>query len=225
MEENGDPCRQRPSRESVLDAFAVESEPGRSTLERYLRLYPEYAGELIDLSCELSREVMQDAAPLSAADRALIDAAWTQHAKAMPAAAADPFAALTIDDWRAVAQRLDLPRQVVTALRERRVSRVNIPRRFLAMLAEAMQQLRSRSWSCPGARPSWPRAAIRRTPNRCRRAGHPRASADRCRRPGGETRPAVGGGGLTWTAWSSPGKSPPSFTLASSHLAPTPGRL
>ncbi|WP_231565159.1 hypothetical protein [Sphingomonas sp. Ant H11] len=91
----------RPSREAVLDAFAVESEPGRSTLERYLRLYPEYAGELIDLSRELSREAYEDAAPLSATDRALIDAAWSQHAKVMPAAAADPFAALTVDDWRA----------------------------------------------------------------------------------------------------------------------------
>ncbi|VFU10186.1 hypothetical protein [Methylocella tundrae] len=133
------PAGERPSREAVLDAFAVESEPGPSTLERYLRQYPEYAGELIDLSRELSREAYEDAAPLSAADRALIDAAWSQHAKAMPAAAADPFAALTVDDWRAVAQRLDVPRQVVTALRERRVSLVSIPRRFLAMLAEAMR--------------------------------------------------------------------------------------
>lgn len=133
------PAGERPSREVVLDAFAVESEPGQSTLERYLRQYPEYAGELIDLSRELSREAYEDAAPLSAADRALIDAAWSQHAKAMPAAAADPFAALTVDDWRAVAQRLDVPRQVVTALRERRVSLVSIPRRFLAMLAEAMR--------------------------------------------------------------------------------------
>jgi hypothetical protein len=144
------PAGERPSREAVLDAFAVESEPGRSTLERYLRLYPEYAGELVDLSNELSREAYEDAAPLSAAERALIDAAWSQHAKAMPAAATDPFAALTVDDWRAVAQRLDLPRQVVTALRERRVSLGSIPRRFLAMLAEAMRstatQLES-SWS------------------------------------------------------------------------------
>jgi hypothetical protein len=123
----------------VLDAFAVESEPGRSTLERYLRLYPEYAGELIDLSRELSSESYEDAAPLSAADQALIDAAWSQHAKAVPAAASDPFAALTVDDWRTVAQVLDVPRQVVTALRERQVSLVSIPRRFLAMLAEAMR--------------------------------------------------------------------------------------
>lgn len=133
------PGGERPSREAVLDAFAVESEPGRSTLERYLRLYPEYAGALIDLSRELSREAYEDAASLSAADQALIDAAWSQHAKAAPAAAADPFAALTVDDWRAVAQRLDVPRQVVTALRERQVSLVSIPRRFLAMLAEAMR--------------------------------------------------------------------------------------
>lgn len=132
------PAAKRPSRESVLDAFAVESEPGRSTLERYLRLYPEYAGELVDLSRELSREVCDDTAPLSAADQALIDGAWTQHAAAMLAAAVDPLASLTVDNWRAVAQRLDVPRQVVTALRERRVSRVSIPRRFFGKLAEAV---------------------------------------------------------------------------------------
>lgn len=132
------PEGERPSRESVLDAFAVESERGRSTLERYLRLYPEYAGELVDLSRELSREVCDDETALSAADRALIDAAWSLHAAAMPAPTADPFATLTVGDWRAVAQRLDVPRQVVTALRERRISLVSIPRRFLGKLAEAM---------------------------------------------------------------------------------------
>lgn len=133
------PAGERPSRESVLDAFAVENDPGRSTLERYLGVYPEYAGELIDLSRELSREVFDDTAPLSDADQALIDAAWLQHSKAVPGATADPFAALTVDDWRTVAQRLDLPRQVVTSLRERRISLASIPRRFLAMLAEAMR--------------------------------------------------------------------------------------
>lgn len=131
------PAGARPSREAVLDAFAVESEPGRPTLERYLRLYPEYAGELIDLSRELNREACDDGAPLSGADQALIDAAWSRHAAASPAAAADPFAALTVDDWRAVARGLDVPRQVVTALRERRVLLPSIPRRFLQRFAEA----------------------------------------------------------------------------------------
>lgn len=133
------PARDRPSRESVLDAFAVESEPDRSTLERYLRLYPEYAAELVDLSRELSREAFDHVAPLSADDRALIDAAWSQHAKALPVTVSDPFAALTTDDWRVVAHQLDVPRQVITALRERRVSLLSIPRRFLQNLAVAMR--------------------------------------------------------------------------------------
>jgi hypothetical protein len=89
------PANARPSRESVLDAFAVENEPDRSILERYLRLYPEYARELIDLSRELSREACDDVARLSAADRALIDAAWSQHATAV-SATADPLAALRL---------------------------------------------------------------------------------------------------------------------------------
>lgn len=126
----------RPTREAVLDAFAVESEPGRVTLERYLRLYPEYAEDLVDLSRELSRAVLENDTPLSGAEQALIDAAWTRHIATQPAA--DPFAALTVDDWRTVAQRLDVPRQVVTALRERRVSLGSIPRRFLKKLAEAV---------------------------------------------------------------------------------------
>ncbi|WP_318765075.1 hypothetical protein [Agrobacterium fabrum] len=133
------PAGERPSREAVLDAFAVESEPDRSTLERYLRLYPEYATELVDLSRELSREIPEDEAPLSVADQALVDAAWSQHAKALPATASDPFAALTADDWRTVAHHLDVPRQVITALRERRVSLLSVPRQFLQNLAVAMR--------------------------------------------------------------------------------------
>ena len=44
----------RPNREDVLDALAMEQECDRETLERYLRDYPEFAVELIDLSRELS---------------------------------------------------------------------------------------------------------------------------------------------------------------------------
>ena len=149
---------ERPCLESVLDAFAAESKPGRASLERYLRLYPEYAMELVDLSLELSCAVYEDTAPLSAADQALIDAAWSQHAAAAPNALVDPFASLSVDDWRAVAKRLDVPRQVVTALRERRVALASIPRRFFKKLAGVMEstveQLESAwelSYSC-GAR-------------------------------------------------------------------------
>lgn len=132
------PTGARPSREDVLDAFAVEAVPDRATLESYLQLYPEYAAELVDLSRELDRERHEEMGPLTADDSKLLDAAWAQHATALPTAAADPFAALTADDWRAVAQRMDVPRQVVTALRERRVLLTSIPRRFFRMFADAI---------------------------------------------------------------------------------------
>jgi alkylation response protein AidB-like acyl-CoA dehydrogenase len=146
------PTGERPSREAVLDAFAVESAPDGSTLERYLQLYPELAAELVDLSRELGRERHDETGPLTADDSKLLDAAWARHAAALPTAAAEPFAKLTADDWRAVARRLDVPRQVVTALREHRVLLASIPKRFLQMFADAAGStiaLVETSWASP----------------------------------------------------------------------------
>ena len=130
------PATPQPSKEDVLDALAVEQNPGRKTLERYLRAYPQFAAELIDLSRELAREIPEDSTSLSSADQAMIDAAWRRHAEA--AAAADPLARLSTPELRDVAKRLDVPRQVITAFRERRVILSTVPRRFLARLAEAV---------------------------------------------------------------------------------------
>lgn len=125
----------KPSREDVLDAFAVESNAGRDTLERYLRKYPEYAAELVDLSLELSRVLVEDQEPLSAQDQALIKMAWLRHMEAAPKAIADPLAALSAAEFREAARSLGVPRQVVTAFRERRVIVASVPRRFLARFA------------------------------------------------------------------------------------------
>lgn len=126
------------SLEDVLDAFAVEEDIGRQTLERYLRVYPEYASDLIELSRELSRMVVHNEAPLSAEDNALISKAWQRHAAAAPVDVVDPFAMLSVDDWRKVAERLGVPRQVISAFRERRVALASVPRRFLAQFADAV---------------------------------------------------------------------------------------
>lgn len=40
-------------REAILYAFAIEASHDRETLERYLRQYPELAGDLIDLASEI----------------------------------------------------------------------------------------------------------------------------------------------------------------------------
>lgn len=125
-----------PSKEDVLDAFAVEPRLDRVTLERYLRAYPQYAGELIDLSRELARTPHDDA--LSPVDHALIDKAWQDHIAA--AGVLDPFAHLSTAERRELATRLGVPRQVITAFREHRVLLSTVPAQFQRHLAEALNQ-------------------------------------------------------------------------------------
>lgn len=127
--------------EDVLDAFAVEPFPGRETLERYLRRYPQYALALIDLSRELQRELPTETGRESAGDQALIDAAWQRHrAAGAPTTSSDLFAALSRDELRALARTLDVPRQVITAFRDGKVILSSVPRRFLAQLAAALNR-------------------------------------------------------------------------------------
>lgn len=128
----------QPSREEVLYAFAMELTSGRDILEQYLRDFPEYAAELIDLSYELSCEARQNEMPLSDEDQALIDKAWQRHVETAPTETIDPFVAVTAIEQRNLAQRLDVPRQVITAFRERRVELTSVPSLFLERLAAEM---------------------------------------------------------------------------------------
>jgi hypothetical protein len=132
---------QHPSLEDVLGAFAVEPSPGRETLEKYLRRYPEFAGALIDLSRELHRELPDYERPNTPEEAASIGAAWLKHRKtADPQAAADLFAAFSTQQLRDLARALDVPRQVITAFRDRRVILASVPQQFLARLAAAVNQ-------------------------------------------------------------------------------------
>ena len=131
-----------PSRQEVLDAFAIEPDTGRATLERYLRDYPQFATELLDLSRILASPFWDEETPLSSEDRAKIDAAWLRHAAAAPEAVADPFSSLSVQDYRKIAERLGVPRQVLTAFRNRRVILSTVPSPFLARLADLISTSR-----------------------------------------------------------------------------------
>lgn len=124
--------------EDVLDAFAMEETHAKVTLDRYLTAYPQFAGDLIDLSRELLRADPPSEADLSAADLGKIDAAWMKHAAAEPKAATDPFASLSPTRSREIAIELGVPRQVVTSFRERRIQAASVPTGFMKRLAKAL---------------------------------------------------------------------------------------
>lgn len=125
------------SSEDVLNAFAVEPNHDRPTLERYLREYPQYAVELAHLSHELSR-IITEPAELSAKDRAEIDEAWRQYVSSSSAPVVDVFATLSVPQLRELANFLDVPRQIVAAFREHRVRVSSIPRRILSRVAQVL---------------------------------------------------------------------------------------
>lgn len=128
---------ERPSLEDVLNAFAVEDRSNANVLVQFLREYPEYAEELVDLSREIHRTILEDDAALSVQDRARIEIAWQRYTRGVTAAGADPLARLSVGDLREMATALGVKRQVLAAFREHRVLVDSVPKRFLSQLAAA----------------------------------------------------------------------------------------
>jgi hypothetical protein len=125
----------RPTCDDVIEAFALESESGKATLDRYLRSYPEYAEAILDFATEVSMENVARKEPLSARERGLVETAWEMHVKAAPKPIADPFAVLSGVELGKIAGLLEVPKQVLTALRDRTIIAASIPRRFAKRLA------------------------------------------------------------------------------------------
>lgn len=126
----------QPTRDDVLYAFAMESNHGRGTLERYLRRFPEYGTDLIHLSRELSRTVVEDDQPLSSTDQARIERAWSRYKKQLLGVARNPFEDLSEPELGVLAEHLGVPLQVVNAFSERRIHLDSVPPPFLARLAD-----------------------------------------------------------------------------------------
>ena len=125
-------------KESVLYAFAVEANHDRGTLERYLRGYPELAEELIDLSSELRMgERLAGPRGIAISDPGF-EEAWQEFPRAAPqqasgpAAVADPFAGLKGAAFAAVAKAMDVPRSILTAIRDGLVVPASMPKSFFA---------------------------------------------------------------------------------------------
>jgi hypothetical protein len=125
--------------DGVLDRFMLEDEQGSTTLERYVREYPQFASELIDLSRMAATDEDISDAPLTGAAQSRIDAAWISYSAALAQTPSDdPFRALTGERGKSLAKALDVPRQVVTCIREHRVLAATVPTPVLRVLAEEL---------------------------------------------------------------------------------------
>lgn len=123
-------------------AFAVEPEHDRATLERYLRLHPDLAEDLVDLSMELrlQRATADISEPVNEAwvEASLADFHATAPAR-VAAQAADPFAALASDELVTLRRSLDVPSGVIQGFRSRVVDMASVPAGFLADLARGLR--------------------------------------------------------------------------------------
>lgn len=126
-----------PSCEDVLDAFAIEQNHDKATLERYLQRFPQYAIELAHLSHELSRAPIEPT-ELSANDHAAIDDAWQRYSSSPSGASTNVFTALQVPQLRQLASKLGVPRQIISAFRDQRVIVSSIPAGFLSRVAETL---------------------------------------------------------------------------------------
>lgn len=124
------------TREDVLNAFAMDFEPGAGILERYLLQYPQYSLQLVDLSRELSREFDDDTS-LSPEDLADVSAGM-RRLQERPATlqALQEAPAKTFTN---AAKAMGWPIQAGLALRERRIEASTIPTRVQEKLAQVLQ--------------------------------------------------------------------------------------
>ncbi|KOP57599.1 hypothetical protein OX90_11890 [Pseudomonas coronafaciens pv. porri] len=121
--------------EDVMNAFAMDYEPGTDVLRRYLADYPQYATDLVDLARELSRQVDEDL-PLSADELAAVNAKMGRLRDSIVTVEFLQSAPSKI--FAKAAGELGLPIQVGVAIRERRIDSLALPERFLARLAKAL---------------------------------------------------------------------------------------
>ena len=129
------------AKDNILYAFSIEPRHDQATLERYLLKYPELIEDLIDLSQELRTIILSvpDGAPQP--DRKA-EEAWKAFVECAPASRSvtgqsSLFAGLKGAALVELATKLDIPRALLTGLRDRLGDPSTIPMRFLSRLATA----------------------------------------------------------------------------------------
>lgn len=129
--------------DDVMFAFSVEPHQDATTLARYLKAYPQFAADLVDLAHELNLSVSLGPSDAPLEDDANAQAAWLQYAAVRPTVVASEAAQGLFDTIKgktfvSLADALGVPRSVLVALRDRLVEPSSIPHAFIRRFASAM---------------------------------------------------------------------------------------
>ena len=131
------------SLDDVMFAFSVEPQQDAATLVRYLKAYPQFAADLVDLAHELNLSASLGPSDAPLEDDAKAQAAWLQYAAVRPTFVPSEAAQGLFDTIRgkafvALAEALGVPRSVLVALRDQLVAPSSIPDAFIRRFASAV---------------------------------------------------------------------------------------
>lgn len=127
----------QPALEDVLEAFMLDC--GREgALADYLRDYPQYAAELVDLAHEMSATIPEEPPLLDEPCRQAIRKGWEQLRTAWPQNNRNLFAGLSPADYGRVAGEVNVPRQILSAIRDGGIIMGSIPASFMRRLGAAL---------------------------------------------------------------------------------------
>lgn len=127
--------------EEVLLAYSAEPTHDHTTLEHYLREYPDHAQALVACSIELMVGETHSSEIAEVSDE-VVERAWQrfQSAVSLPQgeSVANPFATLNPAAFKSLAKKLDINNLLLIRLRDRTIDTTTIPLRFVQKLATAL---------------------------------------------------------------------------------------
>ncbi|WP_291079135.1 hypothetical protein [Hyphomonas sp.] len=123
--------------EDVLDAFSMEEDVSTQTLERYLRVYPQYVEALSDLFHELNLVRFEAEATSDAEVKAAFQDFETD---AVGDRGQDEESLFSKDSIKRAAKNLGVSRAFLAGFRDRLVIAATVPPRILKQLAKALGQ-------------------------------------------------------------------------------------
>lgn len=128
---------EQPALEDVLEAFMLDY--GReAALADYLHAYPQYSAELVDLAHEMAAPLPDEQPPLDEPCREAIQKGWEQLRAAWPQTKRNLFAGLSPADYGRIAEEVNVPRQILAAIRDGGIIIASIPASFMKRLGAAL---------------------------------------------------------------------------------------